>query len=150
MPVPTVRVDEEVYAYLQGKAVPFVDTPNDVLRRELLGEVEHAKDGSFRVRIGRLSRGLCTPRSAFERPIVQALRELGGRAPAGDVLAAVQADMKNILNAEDAEELPTGGQRWHKNANFARLNLTKRGYLASDSPRGVWELTELGRRDLPY
>src|SRR5437870_5750691 len=33
---PTVRVDEEVYASLQARATPFVDTPNSVLRR-LLG-----------------------------------------------------------------------------------------------------------------
>lgn len=32
---PTIRVDEEVYASLQGKATPFVDTPNSVLRRLL-------------------------------------------------------------------------------------------------------------------
>lgn len=33
--MPTIRIDEEVWRYLQGKATPFQDTPNDVLRREL-------------------------------------------------------------------------------------------------------------------
>jgi len=53
------------------------------------------------------------------------------------------------MSDADFEELPTGGQRWHKNANFARLNLRKNGYLASDSPRGIWELTQLGRAEMP-
>lgn len=33
-----IEVDDEVFTYLKGKAEPFVDTPNDVLRRELLGK----------------------------------------------------------------------------------------------------------------
>ena len=32
----TIEVDEEIFSALQTKAVPFVDTPNDVLRRLLL------------------------------------------------------------------------------------------------------------------
>jgi len=33
-----IKVDDEVFAYLQRLAKPFVDQPNDVLRRELLGD----------------------------------------------------------------------------------------------------------------
>ena len=33
--VPTIRVDDEVYDWLQQRAKPFIDTPNSVLRREL-------------------------------------------------------------------------------------------------------------------
>jgi hypothetical protein len=33
--MPTITVDEEVFEYLKGRAEPFVDTPNTVLRREL-------------------------------------------------------------------------------------------------------------------
>ena len=31
--VPTIRVDDQVYAWLQSQAKPFEDTPNSVLRR---------------------------------------------------------------------------------------------------------------------
>ncbi len=31
--MPTIRVDDEVYAWLQSQAVPFEDNPNSVLRR---------------------------------------------------------------------------------------------------------------------
>ena len=33
--MPTIRVDDAVYDWLQQRAKPFVDTPNSVLRREL-------------------------------------------------------------------------------------------------------------------
>ena len=33
---PVIRIDDNVFQYLQKQAVPLVDTPNDVLRR-LLG-----------------------------------------------------------------------------------------------------------------
>ncbi len=32
----SIEVDDDVFAYLQSKAAPFIDTPNAVLRRELL------------------------------------------------------------------------------------------------------------------
>jgi Restriction Enzyme Adenine Methylase Associated len=38
---PTIRVDDEVYAELQKRAEPFVDTPNSTLRR-VLGLPERA------------------------------------------------------------------------------------------------------------
>jgi predicted CopG family antitoxin len=34
----TIEIDHDVYDYLQSIAVPFVDTPNDVLKRLLLNE----------------------------------------------------------------------------------------------------------------
>ena len=36
--MPTIHVDEQIYDFLQQKATPFVDKPNDVLRRLLLDE----------------------------------------------------------------------------------------------------------------
>jgi len=33
--MPTIRIDDEVWSFLQGKASPLEDTPNDVVRREL-------------------------------------------------------------------------------------------------------------------
>jgi len=33
--MPTIRIDQDVWTFLQSKAKPFEDSPNDVLRREL-------------------------------------------------------------------------------------------------------------------
>jgi negative regulator of replication initiation len=35
MNMPTIRIDQDVWVFLQSKAKPFEDSPNDVLRREL-------------------------------------------------------------------------------------------------------------------
>ena len=50
--MPTIRVDEDVYEWLQQRAKPFVDTPNSVLRREL--KIDSAPLPSPSVRTGEL------------------------------------------------------------------------------------------------
>src|SRR5271154_498214 len=35
--MPTIRVDDEIWTFLKRHAEPFDDTPNDVLRKLLLG-----------------------------------------------------------------------------------------------------------------
>jgi len=48
MAMHSIQVDEEVLTYLKERAEPFVDTPNSVLRRELLGRESLAeRDGPF-------------------------------------------------------------------------------------------------------
>lgn len=39
----TIRIDDEVYAWLQSKAKPFIDGPNNVLRRMM--EADKKKKG---------------------------------------------------------------------------------------------------------
>ena len=52
MPAKKIEVGDEVFAYLQHEAIPFVDiTPNDVLRRKLLA---HAPNSSPEGRQGNL------------------------------------------------------------------------------------------------
>jgi hypothetical protein len=41
----TIEVDDEVFQYLQNKAVPLVDSPNSVLRRLLMGSRRSRKGG---------------------------------------------------------------------------------------------------------
>jgi len=38
--------------------------------------------------------------------------------------------------------------RWRNTARWARQWLVREGLLTSDSPRGVWEITEAGRAHL--
>ncbi|MEZ4600722.1 MAG: hypothetical protein R2940_13115 [Syntrophotaleaceae bacterium] len=45
MPKITIEIDEEIYKFLQKKAIPFEETePNDVLRRLLLKEGQKTKN----------------------------------------------------------------------------------------------------------
>lgn len=50
----TIEVDDEVFAYLQSRSEPLVDTPNDVLRRELLGGARRSANAPLGRRSGSL------------------------------------------------------------------------------------------------
>lgn len=97
----------------------------------------------------RLSRGLRTPEEAFRRPILEALVELGGRATVDDIMSRVEMKMMGILNTYDREELPSGRAiRWKNTAQWCRKTMVNEGLLLSNSPMGVWEISEAGRRAL--
>lgn len=53
-----IEVDEEVFKYLKGKAEPFVDTPNSVLRRELLKQTNGIKSFQKASRFPELPSGI--------------------------------------------------------------------------------------------
>ena len=114
-------------------------------RAEVLSE-----RASSRAIRGRLARGLRTPEGAFRKPILQALVEFGGSAPAHTVLARVEQMVKQQLSQYDYEPVPSSPReiRWWNTARWCRKILVNEGFLKSDSPRGIWEITELGRREL--
>ena len=99
---------------------------------------------------GRLPRGLRTPEEAFRRPILEALVELGGSAPIGEVLDLVERKMKGILNSYDYEPLPSDPKslRWRNTAQWCRNTLVREGLMKADSPRGIWEISEKGYQTL--
>lgn len=85
----------------------------------------------------RLPRGLRTPEDAFRRPILEALVELGGRAPIGKVLERVEQKMKGVLNQYDYEPLPSDPRspRWRNTAQWCR-RAPRRGHLQYPCSRG--------------
>ncbi|WP_026370090.1 winged helix-turn-helix domain-containing protein [Kallotenue papyrolyticum] len=99
---------------------------------------------------GRLRKGLRTREAAFYRPILQALDELGGSANIRRVLARVEELMRAQLSPVDYEPLNSDPDtpRWFNTAQWARNAMVKQGLLKSDSPRGLWELSEAGRHAL--
>jgi len=161
---PSVRVDDEVYAFLQRNAQPFVDTPNSVLRRLLkLGDEEQratneraalpvgprASGKRGRSRAGRRSQrarpGSILPHDAYVRPILEAILEAGGSAPTRQVIESVGQKLQADLTQTDREPLPSGTIRWENRVQFVRLRMVEEGLLAGDSPRGVWTITPAGR-----
>lgn len=84
----------------------------------------------------------------FRQPILEALVELGGRANASKVLQLVEQRMRPVLTQDDYQRLPSGEVRWRKAAQWARYALVQEGFLRSDSPHGVWEISEAGRQAL--
>jgi hypothetical protein len=106
------------------------------------------KNGSGRKKKrSRLKRGLRTPEEKFILPILEALVELGGEAHASDVLKLVHAKMKNILNTYDYEDLSSNNQkRWENTTQWVKYKMVEEGLLDRNVPRGVWRITEKGRK----
>ena len=168
---PTIRIDDEVFDELKKHAEPFVDTPNTVLRRLLSlsessnGAVEintaeqttaHGGGESRRgrqrrrkaktVRQPRAKTGTILSESEYEVPMLEIISEHGGRAAAREVLDELETRLGSQLTEVDKEELSSGNVRWRNRAQFVRLRLVERGDMVKDSPRGMWEVTEQGRR----
>lgn len=176
VPVQLPPVDDEVYAALQARAVPLEDDVNTVLRR-LLGLASAnvvpvpsnpdvvarvAVENSRASRSGaksprpkksakkrtRVPKGSILPESDYERPILRALDQLGGRVPTSELIAQLEKEIDPHLTEVDREHLSSGGIRWQNRAQFVRLKLIKKGEMVEGSPRGVWEISETGRKRL--
>ena len=96
----------------------------------------------------RLTRGLRTPVEGFRRPILEALVELGGSGSMNEVLRRVEKKMQGVLTEYDRQPLPSGDIRWRNTAQWARYKLVQEGLMRRDSPWGIWEISEAGRRAL--
>lgn len=79
--------------------------------------------------------------------ILKSLIALSGSAPSERVVDRVGQDMEKFLTPADKEMLPSGVDiRWRNRVAWQRYNMIKQGLLRADSPRGIWEITEEGRR----
>lgn len=174
---PSIRIDEDVYRFLQEHAQPFVDTPNSVLRRLLELEPESVppdQEGAEapvgkpaapptrqrrtgmrgatrrgrRRRTTRAPAGSLLPEEEYVGPLLSVLAERGGSAAAREVIGAIGEKLDGKLTSLDREPLSSGGVRWENRVQWVRLRMVEEGFLAKDSPRGVWSLTELGRARL--
>lgn len=86
------------------------------------------------------------PESAYWKPLACALLSLGGEALARDAVAKVGLLLEKKLHPIDRQPLPTGQIRWNNRTYFARERLKKHGLLRRHSERGLWKLTEAGKR----
>lgn len=88
-----------------------------------------------------------TPQHEYTLPLLESLIEMGGSGKAQDILNRVFNKMKHRLKGKDLEKLSSGsGLRWIKTAQWERHRLIIKGYLKKDSPRGLWEITNAGRK----
>lgn len=85
------------------------------------------------------------PQSGYRMPILKALIELNGKGEARDILARIYEILEDRLSDVDLRIITSGEYSWRKSAQWERLTMKKEGLLRSDSPRGIWEISELGR-----
>jgi hypothetical protein len=146
--MPTIRIDDEVYRWLQAQARPFEDTPNTVLRRiahlgiSSLQMPATQKKVSAQPRI--IGQGVKTPQSAFREPILKILQKHGGKADRAKVLKELENIMSEKLTDFDKSDISSGTVRWQKSAEWEVRVMREQGFLKQvhDEPRGVWALTK--------
>jgi hypothetical protein len=162
--MPTIRLDDDVFAGLKSLAEPFVDTPNSVIRRLLqerdavpgradrssseAAEPETTRSESAGPRRPRAS-GL-VPQSTYEQYLLHVLAtQFKGRGDKQEVTRAVikLMDSRGMLTEADRVHVSTGETRAENTIAWGRNVLKKRGWISQASPRGTWELTEAGMRE---
>lgn len=84
------------------------------------------------------------PEGEYIMPLLQALAERGGSAPAREVVTEVGRRLSDRLMPMDMESLSSGGIRWQNRVQFVRLRLVEEGLMERRSTRGVWVLTKAG------
>lgn len=148
--VKLIRIDQDVWKILQKEAIPLEDTPNAVLRRLL--RIDQKIKSSNKKRKKKSKRlppnSGRADQSIFIKPILQIVHDLGGNASAKDVLAKLEKSMKAQLSPIDLEPLKSGQIRWKNTAQWARNELVLDGYLAKETSRGIWAITEKGQQFL--
>lgn len=163
MPIQLPPIDDEVYAALQEKAVPLEDDINSVLRR-LLGlavqrpvarksaapskSSNRQRQARGRTKRTRAPKGSVLPEAEYEVPILRALDLVGGRGPTSEVIGHLEKELGPKLTPLDRAKLTSGDVRWKNRAQFVRLKLVENGEMVAGSPRGTWEISELGRKRL--
>jgi hypothetical protein len=151
--MPSITIDDEVFAALQARGRAFVDTPNSVLRKELGLDAGSAVDKlvattSTPSRPGlRANRGEGISQADYEVPLLRAIAHLGGEAPRAQVLQLLGESMADKFAPIDLEPLASGSIRWQKTASWAVKSMKDRGLLkdTGDSGWGTWAITTEGR-----
>jgi len=86
-----------------------------------------------------------TPQAEFTLPLLESLIESGGSLRVSEVIRRIDEKLGGQLTLADKQTIKSGPVRWQNRVMWQRLRLLREGYLANDSPRGVWEITENGR-----
>lgn len=155
--MPVIRISNETMERLKKWAEPLEDTTESAFVK-VLDAAEQTLRGPRSVPgptksepVRRPSRGRAgdkLPEKEFRRPLMEVLYELGGGAPVGELRPILKERLEPRLRPGDYKPVSTGDPRWWNAACWARSGLKKDGYIRDDSPKGHWELSEKGMREV--
>ena len=149
MEMPVIRVSDRTWDRMKVHARPLEDTPDDIVRRALDALEGRKAETKTAARIGRPSKrtaGQMLPQKEFRSPLLLTLDSLGGSASLGEARKAMYPRVSARLSEADQRIVSTGEPRWWNATCWERSELVKEGYLRSDSPRGQWELSNVGKQ----
>jgi hypothetical protein len=91
-----------------------------------------------------------TSENEFQRPLLEALKSLGGSSQGMELLDLVGQRMQGYLKPADLKPVPGNANTplWRNTAQWARHTMLRNGLLKADLPKDIWELTEKGHAAL--
>ena len=92
--------------------------------------------------------GSLLPSERYREPILRALAQRGGTAPAREVIDAVGQALAGDFTTIDRDKLGSGGVRWENRVQFVRLRMVDEGLMVKGGAKGVWAITDQGRASL--
>ncbi|MCX5698665.1 MAG: DUF262 domain-containing protein [Candidatus Omnitrophica bacterium] len=92
--------------------------------------------------------GMCMPQEEYTIPILEVLNKMGGTGKSKYVIKLIGENMKSKLLPGDLKKIESGLVRWENKVAWQRFKMVKEGLLKQDSPQGIWEITEIGRKYL--
>ena len=146
--MPVIRISDATYARLQSHAKPFEDSPESIIVKALTALDMLTGEPPALAEPQRRSDGPKLPQKEFRVPLLLGLLQLGGSAPAKTVRGVMEPIMAPRLSAGDYESVATGDPRWWNAICWERSDLVKDGLLRDDTDRGIWEISEKGRKYL--
>lgn len=117
--------------------------PSPPRPRSRKGSSKKKSSGSTRIPAGSI-----LPEDQYELPLLQALVDAGGSAPSRDIVEDVGKQLDGRLTDIDRQPLKSGAIRWENRIQFVRLKLIERGWMEKNTPRGVWAISDEGRKQL--
>ena len=153
--MPNIELSQASFDMLKELAEPLVDTPDTVIRRlveayqaDVQGDGAKARStknaGTARKIVQRdrkrARKGERTPTEEFVAPLVQAVRDAGGKLAAHEAIDRVGELMADRLNEVDLGRLPSGEIRWRNTVRWAAQRLQLQGRLSKNAPYGFWKL----------
>jgi restriction system protein len=98
---------------------------------------------------GKSKKGQITSHIDYCQPLLEVLQSMGGRGSTKKVLDLLGEKMKPILKPKDYEAHESDAKqiRWRNTAQWARNQMVNEdGRMKKNSPRGIWEISDKGRK----
>jgi Mrr N-terminal domain len=147
--MPVVRLSASTMDRLKSHAEPFVDKPEDVVNRALdaldekLGRIPKPQTAPVPEKT---AGGKKLPQKEFRLPLLKTLLDLGSSANVSEIRKLMETKVGSLLSEADYQLVSSGDPRWWNAVCWERSNLAKEGLIDRNTERGVWALTEEGKR----
>lgn len=94
----------------------------------------------------RVPAGSILPEEEYEMPLLESLIDAGGSGASRDIVEAVGERLDSRLTGIDRQPLKSGAIRWENRIQFVRLKMIERGWMEKDTGRGIWAISDEGRK----